>query len=409
MPIFDAKTQLKIIDILYSLVGKEKVISHKVVSDLQIIKDDATGYKWLAVYSNSFRDEDNTPEIISSKSQKAFVKNVDAGNYDYPELQLWHNPKWKFGVATVVAYDEVEPGIGFAIAGGTIDVGKEYVADALLESGIVWKMSHGMPTGRIIREFTDSTVYAKHVTTEITVLPAQFAANPLTGFGLIGDDTMISDKKKAELVGDLGIDMDVLTRLEASNKEVALAEKNTREFKEIDNVDKKTKVVEEAVEQVEDTTGTISTTVVVEDVVENTTEEIVDQVQDKPASSELDIQNILDGYKDASDAVVVDIAEIKSALDIVVDAIKTLSVAQKDAIKRIDAVEKDKDDKVIAQTPTYSATFKDRIESVIGNKDAKLDKEKDVKLSGGPAEAKKKNVEKQFGSEYLGSLVANSQ
>ena len=398
MPILDAKTQSKVVDILYSLVGKDRTASCKIIGDFQIIKDGVTGYKWLAVYSNSFRDEDNVPEIISSRSQKDFVDNVDAGNYNYPELQLWHNSKWKFGVATVVAYDEVEPGIGFAIAGGTIDRGKEYVADALLESGVAWKMSHGMPTSGIAREFVDSTIYAKHITTEITVLPAQFAANPLTGFGLIGDDTMISDKKKVEIVGDLGISMNVLTRLEASNKEVALAEKNTREFKEIDNVDKETEVVEETADVVEETT----------DVVEDVTEEIVDQDRDTPAGSDLDIQNILDGYKDSNDAIATDIAEIKSALDIVVGAIETLSVAQKNVSERVGAVEKAREDEVVAQTPTYSATFKERIESVVGNTAAELNKEKGDESLEGPEEVKE-NVKKQFGSDYLGALVANSQ
>ena len=392
MGILDIKTLNKIVD-LYHHVAKsdEPMQVVKSSGDLHVLKDAAGRYKWLAVYSNSFRDEDAVPEIISSKSQKDFVEKVDAGIYDYPVLVFWHNLKWKFGKATVVAFDEVEPGIGFAIAGGDIDVGKEYVAEALLESDVPFKMSHGMPTSRIVRDRVDSTVYNKHVTTEITVLPADYAANPLTGFGLLGDDDMLSDKKKSEFMGKLGLNMSVLNRLEASNKSVASAEKGTREYKE-------TTV---------DETEEVQTEAQPETVAEEVTEQVVEEVQETPADPGLNLQDILDANKEVTDAMAEDVAEIKSALEVVAGAIEVLSIAQKNTLERVDAVEEAREEEVKAQTPTYSDTFKNRIDSIIGQPAAEVSQEKGKEeVVTGPKEAETKNVSKTFGSTFLGELAS---
>ena len=389
MGILDIKTLNKIVDLYHQAVKGDEHVEPQ--GDLRVFKDAAGRYKWLAVYSNSFRDEDGVPEIISSKSQRDFVEKVDAGTYDYPDLLFWHNPKWKFGKATVVAFDEIEPGIGFAIAGGDIDVGKEYVAEALLASDVSWKNSHGMPVSGIAREMVDSTIYAKHITTEITVLPADYAANPLTGFGLLGDDNMLSDKKKSEIMGKLGIDTSVLDQLEASNKAVADAEKGTREYKE-------TTVDEQTVE--------VQTETQPEVVAAEVTEQ-VEEAQDKPANPALDVQAILDATKSANEAIAGDIAEIKSALETVADALGVLSVAQKNTLERVEAVEQAREDEVKAQTPTFSQAYKDKIDSVIGQPAAAVIQEKGKeKAVTGPQETKVENATKQFGSTFLADLIA---
>ena len=390
MGLLDIKTLNKIVDLYHQVVKDESAEPQR---DLHVFKDAAGRYKWLAVYSNSFRDEDGVPEIISSKSQRDFVEKVDAGVYDYPDLLFWHNPKWKFGKATVVAFDEVEPGIGFAIAGGDIDVGKEYVAEALLASDVPWKNSHGMPVSGIAREMIDSTVYAKHVTTEITVLPADYAANPLTGFGLLGDDSiMLSDKKKSEIMGKLGLDLSVLNRLEASNEAVAAAEKGTREYKETTVDEQNVEVQAEAAQP---------------EVVAAEVTEQVEEVQDKPANPALDVQAILDANKSANEAIAEDISEIKSALDTVAEALGVLSVAQKNTLERVEAVEQAREDEVKAQTPTFSAAYKDKIDSVIGQPSAQATQEKGKeKAVTGPQEAKAANATRQFGSSFLADLIA---
>lgn len=366
-------------------------------NELKIFKDEATNtYKWLAVYSNSFRDEDGTPEIIGSKSHKDFVEKVDAGIYDYPDLLLWHNPKWKFGKATVVAYDEVEPGIVFAIAGGDIDEGKEHVAEALLESGVAWKNSHGMPTEGIVRERGDSTIYEKHITTEITVLPGEYAANPLTGFGLLGDDRMISNSKKAELMGKLGVSKDVILELENMNKHITDTEKDTRQFKE-------TAMSEQTNVDVQTDTQPVE---VAENVTEQITEEVVEEAQDQPADHELDIQAILDANKGISD----DINEIKESLNVVADAIGTLSIAQKNLSERVDSVEKAREEEVTAQTPSFSAQFKDRIDSIVGNPVVAVKEQEGEKEFTGPKQEKSTaELNQVFGSSFLGELVSKGR
>lgn len=400
MPLLDIKPLAKIVDIYHTVMLNGRVTDNLPkelgVGDLQIIKDAATGqYRWLSVYTNSFRDEDAVPEIISSKSQKAFVENVDSGNYSYPELQLWHNPQWRFGEATVVAFDEVEPGIGFAIAGGTIDIGKEYVADALVESGIAWKNSHGMPVGGIVREFSDKTVYAKHITTEITVLPPEYAANPLTGFGLLGEKGMIPNAKKAEIMGKLGIGKEVLTRLEESNVAIASAEKDAREYKE------KSSMSEQA-EEANVQAGAAEAAAVTEQV----TEEIAEQTQEAPATPDLDVEALLSANKETA----TEVHEIKEALEVVIGALEVIGVAQKNMSERIGSMEKAKEDEVVAQTPTYSQAFKARIDSVVGKEAAAVSKEKDetedVSLTG-PTE-EKAAPETHFGSSFLAELIGKS-
>lgn len=395
MSLLDMKPLNQLVDLYYSAVksGETQITDSLPEGDLQIIKD-ATGYKWLAVYTNSFRDEDLVPEIISSKSQKAFVGNVDAGKYEYPELQLWHNPKWKFGKATVVAFDEVEPGIVFGIAGGVIDKDKEYVAEALLASGVAWKNSHGMPTGEIVRSRGDGTIYDKHITTEITVLPPQYAANPLTGFGLLGEKGMIPDEKKAEIMGNLGVGKDVLLRLESSNKAATEVEKGSREYKEknMDEQDVQTEVQPETVAA---------------EVTEQVTEEVTTQTEETPDLPGFDPQAILDSNKE----LMTEITEIKGALDAVAGALETVGIAQKNLTERVDAVEKEKDDEVVAQTPTYSAAFKSRIDSIVGNPKAEVTEEKgkEETLTKGPEVTEPTAKSTQFGSTFLAGLVEKSQ
>ena len=73
-------------------------------------------------------------------------------------------------------------------------------------------------------------------------------------------------------------------------------------------------------------------------------------------------------------------------------------------------MEKEKEDEVVAQTPTYSQAFKARIDSVVGNKAAAVSKEKDetenVSLTG-PAE-EKAAPETHFGSSFLAELIDKS-
>jgi len=201
---------------------------------LRFIKDKDGNYsKWLGVYSNSFRDDDLVPEILESGGHVEFVKGVDAGIYDYPELWIWHNPKWKIGKATFVAVDVVKPGVVFAIAGGDIDPECYGIAKAIAESEVEWRMSHTFITNE--RNTVDDS-YRKWVTLEVTILPAGKEANPLTRFGLLSqsEEIMIDNDKREQIKEALGVSDSVVDNLEAQNANIAeIAEATNREFKEV--------------------------------------------------------------------------------------------------------------------------------------------------------------------------------
>ena len=378
------------------IINQKEEDIHKAMNGdngITILKDSDGLYKWISVYSNSFRDDDGIPEIISSKSHKDFVDNVDAGIYDYPDLLLWHVDEWKFGKATFVAYDEVEQGVVFAISGGTIDEGKEYVAEALLESGVKWQMSHSMPIGGIRRDIADNTVYAKHVSTEVSVLPGKYAANHLTGFGIL-EDNMIHSKKRAEIMGELGVSDEFLDKLEASNKDVATNEKETREFKEADVDSEKEDDTEDVVETSEDVTT---------ETTDDASVETEEQVDDSPASDEFDIQALLLGTAKQFEEVFGRIVEVKEAITQIVTAIDVLNKSQKKLEKEFSDEKKAIEREVVAQTPAFSAMYSGIVKSIIGDPDVVLKKEETV---DGPEETKPK-ANTGFGS-FIDGFVEKS-
>lgn len=133
-------------------------------------------YHWIAAYSNNRRDNDNPPEIIASKSHKAFDDALGRREFPMPELWLWHIP-YKVGTTLWHAYDETK---GFPLAAGVFDKGQEWAAEALLENKDWSGVSHGMPVKYIQRDPKDPTIIVRHVTKEISILPAWAAANKLS-------------------------------------------------------------------------------------------------------------------------------------------------------------------------------------------------------------------------------------
>lgn len=155
-------------------------------------------YRWLAIYSNNFRDVDNPPEIISEKSHRAFLDLIDSGVVDYPELWHWHTPGTAWGKADWLDYAD-----GFAVASGYIYPGHEKEAEAVSQLVDI-RVSHGMPSRFIVRNQDDPSIIDFHVTTEISDLPGFAAANPLTEFavhhGKELDDMAFTPEKRQYLV-----------------------------------------------------------------------------------------------------------------------------------------------------------------------------------------------------------------
>ncbi len=159
------------------LLGKKAVKG----TDFSVWKDFGGGYKFIARYSNNFRDDDYpVREIISKQSHLKFVKLVDEGIVPPPKLLLWHEDDLEFGQADWVAYDDE----GFALAGGRIHPGLGELAEAIKGLEDV-RMSHGMPIPFIERDGDDESILTQHITEEITVLPGFAAANKRTGFNML--------------------------------------------------------------------------------------------------------------------------------------------------------------------------------------------------------------------------------
>jgi hypothetical protein len=216
-----AKVKAKIRAAYRKLGVKDEDMPPSIRKELQypflVYKQKDGSFRWLAIYSNKFRDRDNPPEIISEASHLAYTKGVNSGELPYPELWLWHVDGSRWGQADFVGYDDN----GFAVASGTVDKGKEWVAESLMNYRGDLLTSHGMPRSTIERDPEDKTIITRHVTKEISPLPANVAANEYTGFTILGSSEVkemaLSQQDKAKLT-ELGVDAD---RLEAETESKA--------------------------------------------------------------------------------------------------------------------------------------------------------------------------------------------
>lgn len=174
-----------------------------------LIWKDKGSYRWLAIYSNRYRDEDWPPEILSSSAHLDFVRAVDSGEWSMPELRLWHVKGTRCGAADWIGYDDS----GFSLASGLFDPERQAVAERLAQRDDLL-VSHGMPVKEILRDAEDPTVILRYRSEEISVLPAWAAANPYTGFRIFKEETMsLPEEKRAFLAEILG--EEAVTELEA--------------------------------------------------------------------------------------------------------------------------------------------------------------------------------------------------
>ena len=177
-------------------------------------------FRWLGVYSNSFQDLDDPPDLIMSDAHKDAVRKIEIGEYEPPDLYIWHEEDWKIGVADYVFLDEVEEGIVFVVATGLIDEDKEFVVEPL--SKVRSTMSQGLRffdfSEHVNREGRKRDV-REYRTYEISVLPEGIAspANPYTYFNM--EAKMIDPTKRAALLAILSEEQ--LDALESQNKAIA--------------------------------------------------------------------------------------------------------------------------------------------------------------------------------------------
>ena len=291
-------------------------------------------YRWLAVYSNKFRDDDNPPEILADAAHKDFVEAVDKGEWPMPELWLWHVKGTRSGAADYVAYDDS----GFAIASGTMDNAE--IASRLAERDDLYT-SHGMPMAEIRRDEADTSIITRYRTKEISPLPRWAAANKHgTGFSILLNkeaEMAIPEKKRpflTEVMGEQAVE-DLEQQLEGKAKEL---EAEGIEFKET---------------QVDETVK----------------EEVVEAAPDAPVEAPQyvthdELTDVFSGHiKPLVDAVAGLLAQVESLG-------KELK-EQAEVVKGLQASDEEKIEKTMAQTP--AASLFGRIGSVIGADETLVD------------------------------------
>jgi hypothetical protein len=192
---------------------------------------EADRYRWLAVFSNKYRDNDNPREILSQDAHKDYVKAVDDGTWPKPQLWHWHTPGTAWGQADWVAYDEEK---GFTLASGWVNRGHEKEAEALAAMTTPIGVSHGMVGKSIRRDADDPTIITQYRTFEVSDLPAWAAANPLTGFTILQqEESMSIPKDKKDYLASVGLTGEQIDAIEtqvgALSKE---AQEAQLEFKE---------------------------------------------------------------------------------------------------------------------------------------------------------------------------------
>jgi len=341
------KQAMSLLDTVMSFFNKEKPVDEdskdKATHPFMVWKEADGTYRWVAVYSNKWRDDDNPPEILASTAHKEFVEAVDKGDWPQPEAWLWHVPGTRFGVADFVAYDDV----GFSLASGTADKGQEHIAEFLSQQDDL-AMSHGMPVKEIERDEEDPTIITRYRSIEISPLPREAAANKHgTGIELIREVKMAIPENKrsflADAMGEKGL----------QDLEARLADK----AKELDELEIQSKEESQESEQEE-----------MEEAVEVEEEEEAEEESKEETPAE-DIPN----YVTAEEVAQAFGAYLKPVLERLdqLTALQTIVEEQGKELKALQKSDEEKLKETIANTP--AASLFDRIGSVIGADETLLD------------------------------------
>jgi hypothetical protein len=136
------------------------------------------GYRWVAISSTAYRDRDK--EIVSTKALKGALEKAQASG-EYGPLRFWHVPGLDIGTTDYQALSDdgkylVESGI----------VTNDAVAEALMQKGKGWQVSIGFEHPKT--EPDGDGVFENIRIFERSITPPGRAANPMTGFDMVGDE-----------------------------------------------------------------------------------------------------------------------------------------------------------------------------------------------------------------------------
>ena len=196
---------------------------------------------WDGIYSNN--QEDRERETLTSESHKTFSTLIEKNIVDLPPLLIWHLPL-ELGQTTSIWYDD---STGNAHAKGTFHPDRYPQAEALSKMKSLG-MSHGMPRPLIARDQDTPELITRYISTELTVLPKQAAANGNTFFSSNKEDNMkqVTEEQKKLLV-EMKFSEDQITQLESLRKDVDPDLKEKEEV--LPEAEVKTEVKSEPVEE----------------------------------------------------------------------------------------------------------------------------------------------------------------
>lgn len=155
---------------------------HPKTSGLVITKDAKGDYRWVGFVSANFKDRDR--EIFPASVHQEYIDFLDRTK-EYPELRIWHTPGTRFGVADWAEFEK-----GFVLMSGTIDKGKEAIAETIAsmpDQG----MSHGFKF-----HYREPGVIGFYRTFEVSVLPLTHAALPWTKLEITKEVGMKPEKRQ---------------------------------------------------------------------------------------------------------------------------------------------------------------------------------------------------------------------
>lgn len=170
--------------------AKETLFPAKEESAFNVFKGNDGKWYWIAKYTNAYQDKEG--EIFTEKSHEEFIRRVDMGLVDKPELWTWHTKGSKHGQADTVF------GVGrIMVAIGHFDETKEAqtAIKYYQKNADKIKLSHGAlaPKWAIHDGLIES-----YNTFEISTLPIGSEANPYTSYEAI--KSMQPDSKKLDWV-----------------------------------------------------------------------------------------------------------------------------------------------------------------------------------------------------------------
>lgn len=349
---------------LFGLVPKEQ-------PGFMVYKESDGSTRWIARYSNHYRDQDNPPEIISSQSHQSFADKVEKGLAPLPDLWIWHVKEWRIGKADWVTYD---PDSGFAVAGGHSLPGMEPAFDQLASVKAL-KVSHGMPKHSIKRDQDDPTIIIEHETREISPLPGWAAANKLTGFVVLDPENKeanmaIPADKRETLIKEFGFSEELLAKIEAANA----VDANKAKDEGLEHKETETPAEPPAAEPVQ---------------AEPAPEPVAQPVAETPAAE-----------PDATAKAITELTAVVKALAEKVSALETKQVEEQKA--KVDAVQT-----ALSQTPVASILSMFEQKSAIGADETAVDGRTSLAKSK-PAEAKPA-VEGRTLVPFINELLAGTK